>query len=243
MRAGHYVKPIKNEVEYNAALATYEALRIQSIQAAEAAWSHERTAQLLSKIPLRFRHKTWADFKVMYPGQLTVKKAAERFVATFDERLSEGTCLLFQGKPGTGKTFLSLLIYRALAERGVAVSYESSLHFLKAIQEKKFESHAGFNALIDHYRQLPLLIIDEVSEGCGKEGYLAEWERSLLFAVMDARYQEQRCTIVISNRSKPDLIERLGTPIIDRLSENGVMMGFEWDSYRQHHARNQSENR
>lgn len=234
MRASHFVKSVADETQYQTYLAKLEELRLESIRAEEEAQREQKIATLLAKIPLRFRGKTFENFKIIYPGQLTVRKTAQRFVETFSKRSKEGTCLIFQGKPGTGKTFLSLLIYRALAELGFSVAYESSLHFLKAIQEKKFESHGAFNAVLNYYRQLPLLIIDEVTEGCGKDGYLAEWERSILFAVIDARYQEQRCTIVISNRTKADMVDRLSTPIMDRLIENGIIAGFDWDSYRQH---------
>lgn len=234
MRANHFVKPAVDEKKYQTYLAKVEEMRLESIKVEDEVRRKEKIATLIAKIPLRFRDKTFNEFKIIYPGQLTVKKTAQRFVETFGKRSKEGTCLIFQGKPGTGKTFLSLLIYRALAELNISVAYESSLHFLKSIQEKKFESHGAFNAVLNYYRQLPLLIIDEVTEGCGKDGYLAEWERSILFAVIDARYQEQRCTIVISNRTKSDMVDRLSTPIMDRLIENGIIAGFDWDSYRQH---------
>ena len=100
------------------------------------------------------------------------------------------------------------------------------------MQEKKFESSAFFQAAINHYRNLPFLIIDEVTEGSGKDGFLAEWEKSILFSVIDARYQERKCTLIISNRTQADLLERLGQPIIDRLSENAIRLGFDWPSYR-----------
>jgi hypothetical protein len=49
----------------------------------------------------------------------------------------------------------------------------------------------------------------------------------------DVRYQAKRCSLMISNRNKPELIERIGEPSIDRLAECGATLAFTWQSYRQ----------
>lgn len=187
----------------------------------------------LQQVPRLFRGKSFADFEAPTSEKRAVKRIAEQFTETFTERLQEGTSLLMHGKPGTGKTFLSLLIYQALVHQDTNVEYQSSLNFLRDTQERKFESFSAFQNVLNHYRQLPLLILDEVTEGSGKSGSLADWERSILFAIIDARYQEKHCTIVITNRSKEAFTERLGVPVADRLLEQGILLGFSWESYRQ----------
>ena len=66
----------------------------------------------------------------------------------------------------------------------------------------------------------------------GKDGQLAGWEKQMLFTLIDMRYLEKLCTTVISNRSKEEIIERIGERTTDRLSENGITLAFTWESYR-----------
>ena len=113
------------------------------------------------------------------------------------------------------------------------VEYQPSIHFLRLLQEKQFESYSALESQLEFYRELPFLIIDEVTEGCGKGAYPADWERHLFRVLIDARYQANRSTLIITNRNKAELIERLGEPAIDRLSENGIFLAFNWPSYRQ----------
>jgi len=214
-------------------LEDFEKLREEAVKQEEENRRADKIAQFLQKVPLRFRGKEFTHFHAKNADQKRIKTTLERYVSTFQARIKEGTSLIFVGNPGAGKTMLSLAMYQALAKASFTVSYEPSLHFLKLLQEKKFESHASFQILLDFYKRIQFLIIDESTEGSGKGGTLAEWERLLLFAVIDARYQEQLCTVLISNRNKEDLTERLGKPSVDRLLEKGITLAFNWESYRQ----------
>lgn len=211
----------------------FDAIRKESIRKEEEKRRIDRINKQVAKVPFRFRHKTFKDYQATSPEQAKVKIIAERFVATFPERLKEGTSMMCLGKPGTGKTFLSLIIYQALAKESYNVHYESSLQFLRAIQEKRYSSHASFESIIDFYNNVQFLILDEVTESISKDGYPSEYDRRLLFEIINQRYAKQElCTLIISNRDKGELINRLGQPIIDRLSEKGIQLIFNWDSYR-----------
>jgi len=222
----------QNNESTSAVMMDYEAIREEATRREHEKRQAEKLEQVLQFIPLRFRGKALADFREDYSSQSHIKRIVERYIATFPERLALGNCLVFHGKPGTGKTMLSLLMYEALARASFTVGYESSLQFLRRFREKEFESDAAFSSLLDSYLRKSLLIIDEVTEGVGKSNFPADWERKLLFTLVNSRYEKNLCTIVISNRSKEEMIERLGEPIVDRLSENGVFLAFNWNSYR-----------
>lgn len=192
----------------------------------------EAIATLLKSVPLRYRTKTFADFMVECDAQNQVKKLIESYANTFGDRLLDGTCLTFLGAPGTGKTFLALILHQYLVHNSFRVEYQPSLNFLRVLQEKQFESYQAGEAFLQYYKKLPFLIIDEVTEGCGKGAYPADWERHLLRMLIDVRYQASRCTLIITNRGKKELIDRLGEPTIDRLSEKGITLAFNWGSYR-----------
>jgi DNA replication protein DnaC len=129
---------------------------------------------------------------------------------------------------------LSLVLYQMLAKRGIRVSYEPSLRFLRLLQEKNFESHAAFENSLHYYRHLPFLVIDEVTEGfAGKGGTLSEWEKQMLFTLVEVRYQANLCTLMISNRTKEECMARLGEAIMDRMIQRNLVLAFNWRSYRQ----------
>jgi DNA replication protein DnaC len=184
--------------------------------------------------PVRFAGKSFADFRIDYPpAQKEVKGIIEKYAATFPDRLADGTSLIFSGKTGTGKTLLGLILFQFLIKKGFRAEYQPSLNFLRLLHEKQFESYHAFQQELQFYKELPFLIIDEVTEGCGKGAYPSDWERHLFRVLIDVRYQANRPTLIITNRTKQELIDRLGEPAIDRLLENGIALAFNWKSYRQ----------
>jgi DNA replication protein DnaC len=187
----------------------------------------------LQKTPLRYQHKQWTDFTVVNDEQKKIKYVMERYATSFTDRLISGNNVIFTGKPGTGKTLLSLLVYQQLIKDGFRCAYEPSLDFLRTLQEKKFTTPGVFNNAIASYKQIAFLIIDEVTEGGGKNRSLTDWENELLFKIINLRYQQQRCTLVISNRNRENLRACLGEATYDRLSEKGIALTFNWKSYRQ----------
>ncbi|OAI45992.1 hypothetical protein AYO45_01920 [Gammaproteobacteria bacterium SCGC AG-212-F23] len=193
----------------------------------------EQIEQYLEKVPLRFKGKTFNDYHTHIPTQTRIKEITERFSSTFSDRLKNGCTLKLLGNPGTGKTLLSLIMYQTIAKMGYSVHYEPSLLFLKTLQEKRYESYAAYQAFIDFYKRVHFLVLDEITEAITKDGAPSEMERKLLFDVINARYElKERCTVVISNRNATDLANRIGQSTDDRLSENGILLVFNWDTYR-----------
>jgi len=210
----------------------YDAIKAESAQREAEKRQAEQLAKVLEIVPSRFRGKSLADFREDYPAQSHIKKILNRYVSTFVDRLVEGNSLVFHGRPGTGKTMLSLIAYEAVAKAGFTVGYESSLQFLRQLKDKEFESNASFTNILESYLRKSLLIIDEVTEGVGKSNFPADWERKLLFTLINARYEKQLCTIVITNRTKDEMVARLGETLVGRLAEKGISLAFNWNSYR-----------
>lgn len=188
--------------------------------------------QLLEKIPLRFRDKTFTDFKVNNEKQLRVKNLIERYIQTFPDRMKEGTSIKFMGNPGTGKTFLSLIMYQELVKAGYCVKYESSIEVVKNLLEIKFKSQTTFQSYLEALKRVQFLIIDEISESINKGGMPSELEKQLLFKIINDRYENKLCTLIITNKDNHGLIEALGLPSVERLSENGITLKFDWPSFR-----------
>lgn len=225
----------KERSDNNIALANeLEKFRLESIKREAEKRQAEKIEKLLQAVPPRFRGKTFSDYRAETPEQIRTRIIAEKFVATFPDRLSDGTVLRFLGNVGAGKTFLSLVMYQSIVKMGFTAQYESTTQFLKILQEKRFESNAAYQALLNHYKNIQFLILDEITESFTKDGQLAEIERATLFDLVNARYETGKCcTLIISNRDKSELASRLGSRVYDRLSEKSITLIFNWKSYRQ----------
>lgn len=216
----------------------FEKVRLDSIKQVEEKRIAEDIEKLLKKIPMRFVNKEFSHYQTRFSEQTKVKKICEKFVLTFEKRLEEGTCLFFLGSPGTGKTLMSFILYQELAKLKYRVHYESSLKFLKVLQEKYYESPSFFKSQLEIYIHADFLVLDEVTESITKDGLPSECEKKLLFEIINSRYElKKRCTLVISNRDNQNLQNILGNQIFDRLIENGIILTFNWDSYRKNRGK------
>jgi DNA replication protein DnaC len=210
----------------------FEEIRRLSVIEAEKKRKDEEINANLQKIPARFRNKSFVDYEAESLGQQKCKNLIERYVNTFEDRLKSGTSLVFMGNPGTGKTLLSLIMFRSLLKSGFLVHYESSLEFIKNLLEVKFKSQSEFIRRMDLFKRPQLLIIDEATESINKNGVPSDIDKQILFQIINHRYADNLCTLIITNRDLPDLKFRLGEPLVDRLSEKGVFIAFNWESYR-----------
>ncbi len=192
----------------------------------------DRVDALLKQIPLRFRDKSFDDYLADNEQQVMIKSIAKRYVETFAERKETGTCIKMIGKPGTGKTFLSLLIFQSLVNAGYIAHYESSLNFINDLQSKRITDHQKFDNDFRLLTEVDFLILDEVTESVNKGGIPSEAEKTLLFRIIDQRYLNKCCTLIITNRDHDGLVERIGLQTVDRLSQDCISMAFDWPSYR-----------
>ena len=61
----------------------------------------------------------------------------------------------------------------------------------------------------------------------------SEFEKQILFDVLNERYEKLKPSILLSNIPREQLGEYLGERVTDRLRENGgKMIPFDWDSHR-----------
>lgn len=193
----------------------------------------ERIEIELQKIPARFRGFSFDHYQAETAAQLFTKKICKRFVESFADRKKDCAGLILEGKPGTGKTFLSLIMCQELIKYGFSIKYESSTDFISNLITQRFKSESSYDSNIKQYQEVDFLVIDEISESINKGGMSSETEKQVLFQIINKRYESQLCTLAITNRNKQELINRLGLPIVDRLSHNGITLAFSWNSYRQ----------
>lgn len=182
-----------------------------------------------SGIPLRFATRDFASFRATVPGQKIAQGVCRAFAESWPDKRASGASLVLTGGPGTGKTHLACAVGNAVMETHLSrVLFGTVAGILRSIKDTyRKESQRSEQDAIDDLVRPHLLILDEVGVQVG-----SEHEKLLMFEVLNARYQELRPTILISNLSAPELEAFLGQRVMDRYRECGSVLAFDWPSHR-----------
>ena len=82
-------------------------------------------------------------------------------------------------------------------------------------------------AIVDSARTIDILVLDDL--GSEKP---SDWVREKLFVLINARYEAELPTIITSNYSTADLVDRLGQRIVSRLIEMTTAITMTAPDYR-----------
>lgn len=182
-----------------------------------------------SRIPARFADRSFADYAATEQGQKIALGVCKAFADTWPEKSASGASLVLTGGPGTGKTHLACAVANAVMPGYLASckfgTVATILRYIKDTYRK--DSDRSEQDAIDALIRPDLLILDEVGVQVG-----SEHEKLLMFEVLNARYQELRPTILISNLAAGELEQFMGQRVMDRYRECGSVLAFDWDSYR-----------
>lgn len=181
-------------------------------------------------IPPRFKACSFGNFDTPKPEQEKALRAARDYADNWPSRLASGTCLIFSGSPGTGKTHLSCAIANQVLMLGSPVLFTTVSDAIRSIK-RAYDKDAGISEAeaINMLAQPHLLILDEVGMA-----YDTEHSKALFFDLMNKRYELMRPTILLTNLDAEALRAHLGDRITDRLRDGGGrMIPFNWESHRE----------
>lgn len=181
----------------------------------------------VKKLPLAYQNVSLDNYKTFTKEQ----KGTADFCRSYVQRLTKFNenklplkiGLVFFGLPGTGKTHLALGILKALAQSGISVEYITCTDLFK------MDVPLNLNPEIENQRyrlkHVQVLVIDDLVRGTLPSN------RELLFNIVDTRYQNLDCTILITNVFEDDF-KRHDQRIISRMQERAYFLPFMWDDYR-----------
>lgn len=142
----------------------------------------------------------------------------KKLTQSFEEH--PGYSLIFYGKPGVGKTFISNALAKSLTKKGYFVFYQSSPDLLTNDFKKR-------DALEAFLLSCDLLIIDDL----GKE-HLTEKNRADFFSIIDKRIKSKKSFLISTNESPLDLQRRYGDAVFSRLRSVSGLYEFIGPSLR-----------
>jgi DNA replication protein DnaC len=178
-------------------------------------------------VPRRFIGRTFDNFTAITPEQQRALDAARGYAQTFDQRFKAGHGLVFSGMPGTGKSHLAAAVLQAVLPRHTGL-YTTCMGLIRMVRNTwRRDSAQSEQDVLDMLAGVDLLVIDEIGVQYGTDG-----EQTVLFEVLDQRYQDQVPTILLTNQDKDGFKGYVGERSFDRLTETSRWVAFDWASHR-----------
>lgn len=180
-------------------------------------------------IPQRFQDRTLDTYIATNPGQEKALAFSKDYAAQFDEIRKVGRCAIFVGKPGTGKTHLAVGIALHIMKQNRSVLFTTVQRAIRSVKDTWARgSEVSESQAIQTLAYSDLLILDEVGVQFG-----SDFEKQILFDVLNERYEKRKPCILLSNIAPSELSGYLGERVADRLREDGgKLIAFDWESHR-----------
>jgi DNA replication protein DnaC len=173
-----------------------------------------RAAQLSAVVPKRYKGVSF-DRAPVTDLPPHVVRVVRRFVDALGENLDAGRGLWLHGDVGTGKTTLAMLVSKAALDAGRTVAIYSLPRLLSEIRSTFEEGGQGsYTLFMDRLAEVDLLHIDDV--GAEKT---SEWVLEQLYAIVNARYEEERSVVITTNLENDALVEQITARTVSRLEE------------------------
>jgi DNA replication protein DnaC len=173
-----------------------------------------RTSSLSGVIPRKYRGVSFERPPVTEIAPAVVR-AVRRYVTDLDENLAAGRGLWLYGSVGTGKTTLAMLVSKAALDAGRSVAIYSLPRLLAEIRTTfDADNDRSYVDLLDRLADVDLLHIDDV--GAEKT---SEWVLEQLYAIINARYEEQRSVVITTNLERDELVSQITERTVSRLEE------------------------
>lgn len=179
-------------------------------------------------IPALFRDRSFENYECSTQAQRLAFVRFSSFAQNFSHHLKTGTVLVGIGKVGTGKSHLACACANDLMRRGHTVYFTSTARLFTKIRGTwSRSSELTEEQMLRQFEQIDLMILDEIGLQRGTDD-----EQRTLHELLEARRLNCRPTILLTNLDMPSLKNYLGERFMDRLSESGVSVIFNWESHR-----------
>lgn len=153
------------------------------------------------------------------PAMARIYDYSKSFVENFNTYSGN---VLFWGRPGCGKTFMSNCIAKELLDNGKSVMYFTAYHLFELIAQKTFSKGVSEDLLsMDDFLGCDLLIIDDL----GSET-VNSFTVSQLFLILNERNLSKKSTIISTNLDIQQLKDIYSERSVSRIIGNYDIFEF-----------------
>jgi DNA replication protein DnaC len=173
-----------------------------------------RARSLSAVIPPKFIGVSFDRAPVTQMAEPIVR-AVRAYVRQVDTHLDAGEGLWFEGDVGTGKTTLAMLVSRSALDAGRSVAIYSLPRLLAEIRATfEADREGSYIDFLERLAAVDLLHLDDV--GAEKT---SPWVLEQLYAIVNARYEDERAIVITTNLGQDDLADQIGFRTVSRLKE------------------------
>jgi DNA replication protein DnaC len=151
---------------------------------------------------------------------------------TSQARYANGFLVALLGTRGGGKTHLAVSLIRQCCQELMTCRYVKALDLFRIFRRAyvptgKGEAGVSEEDIIDQWVSYEVLVVDE----CHQRSE-SDYENNSLINLLDHRYDERKCTILIANQSKAEFAAAMGDSVISRIHETGEAFECNWETHR-----------
>ena len=192
----------------------------------------------LSLLGERYKNVTFENSKTGINSSFDrAFKRCHKYCELYEETIKNGYGIYLFGDKGTGKTHLTACMANELLSKCVPVLFTNLFEISKAVKSTfNRESNQTEQNLIERFANIEVLFFDDLGTEIFSKSSGDTWLQSLLFDIINKRYNSKKATIFSSNHSLNELINERGIAekTVDRISEmtSGAVMKIEGASLR-----------
>lgn len=184
----------------------------------------QRFHDLLIAAGQRYRECTLDSFACASPQQQKIVSILREYVA---KDCPEG--LILFGPVGTGKDHLAFAVCREALRAGKTLAWINGQKWFGIVRDA-MDTDRSERSLIDELKRPELLCL---SDPLPPVGPLTQFQATMLYRLIDARYANGKptiCTINVASDQEAD--ERMGAATWDRLTDGAYKLSCNWPSHR-----------
>jgi DNA replication protein DnaC len=184
---------------------------------------------LVRQFGQRYSTATLDSFEVRHDTQKPVVEKVEAYIREIESAISAGRNVVLYGPPGTGKDHLLVALIRAAVATYHTVEWRDAQSLYGAFRDAIGADRSEVS-VIESLTRANVLAISDPSPPLGE---LTDYQRSMLFRIVDRRYRDLRPTWVTINAANgEEASQKVAPNIVDRLTHGAMVLRCNWPSYR-----------
>lgn len=192
----------------------------------------------LSLLGERYKNVTFENTQTGVSTSFDVAfNRCKKYCEVYEQVLKNGYGIYLFGDKGVGKTHLTACMANYLISKCVPVLFTNLFEISKSVKSTfNRESNQTEQDLIQKFSNIEILFFDDLGTEIFTKSSGETWLQSLLFDLINKRYNNRKATIFSSNYSLNSLINERGImeKTVDRISEmtNGAVIKITGKSLR-----------